>query len=38
MMQKEYPIRREDFDSAVKRLISLGVLQLASGSNTISSN
>jgi hypothetical protein len=38
LMQKEYPIRREDFDAAVKRLISLGVLQLASGSSTMSSN
>jgi methylase of polypeptide subunit release factors len=38
MMRKEYPIGRSDFDSAVKRLISLGVLQLASGSSTISSN
>jgi hypothetical protein len=38
MMRKEYPIGRPDFDSAVKRLISLGVLQLASGNKTISSN
>jgi hypothetical protein len=38
LMRKEYPIGREDFDAAVKRLLSMGVLQLASGRSTISSN
>ncbi|HYP08624.1 MAG TPA: hypothetical protein VER03_20485, partial [Bryobacteraceae bacterium] len=38
LMRKEYPIGRPDFEAAVKRLISLGVLQPASGSKTMSSN
>jgi methylase of polypeptide subunit release factors len=38
LMRKEYPIGRPDFDAAVKRLVGMGVLQLASGSKTMSSN
>ena len=37
-MREEYPIEFTHFESALKRLLTLGVLQLASGSSTISSN
>jgi methylase of polypeptide subunit release factors len=38
LIREEYPIPRPDFDSTIKRLITMGVLQLASGSRTMSSN
>ncbi|HYI97927.1 MAG TPA: hypothetical protein VEX68_30595, partial [Bryobacteraceae bacterium] len=38
LIREEYPIPLADFESALKKLITMGVLQLASGSNTISSN
>jgi hypothetical protein len=38
LMREDYPIERSDVDSALKRLITLGVLQLVSGSSTMSSS
>ena len=38
LIREEYPIPLPDFESALKKLVTLGVLQLASGSSTISSN
>jgi SAM-dependent methyltransferase len=38
LMREDYPIEFEHVDSALKRLVTLGVLQLASGNSTISSN
>ena len=38
LMREEYPIEFAHVESALKRLVTLGVLQLASGSNTMSSN
>jgi methylase of polypeptide subunit release factors len=38
LIREEYPIPLPDFESALKRLVTMGVLQLASGSSTISSN
>ncbi len=38
LIREEYPISLPDFESALKKLVTLGVLQLASGSSTISSN
>jgi methylase of polypeptide subunit release factors len=38
LMREDYPIEFEQVESALKRLVTLGVLQLASGNNTISSN
>lgn len=38
LIREDYPIPLEDFLATVKRLVSMGVLQLASGSKTISSN
>jgi SAM-dependent methyltransferase len=38
LMREEYPIGRDDFEAALKKLVSMAVLQLASGSSTISSN
>ena len=38
LMREDYPIEPSDVESALKRLITLGVLQLVSGSSTISSS
>lgn len=38
LIREEYPIPLADFESALKRLVTMGVLQLASGNSTISSN
>ena len=38
LIREEYPISLPDFEAALKKLVTLGVLQLASGSSTISSN